>query len=306
MAGLKPQPTKKLHKSSYHYTFVNGVVYVVSLLGHQPRKRFGQNFLHDKSVISQIIDSIHAHPNDLMVEIGPGMGAITEPLLAEVKRLTVVELDTDLADSLRIRIGANSNDGLTIVKANAMEVDYRQLFAQVNPQNLPKKMRIVGNLPYNISTPLLFHLLTFADVIQDMHFMLQKEVVDRITADVNTGEYGRLSVMMQYFCETDYLLTVPNGAFNPPPKVTSAVFRLTPFEQKPIVANDEALFALVVREAFNHRRKTLRAIFKKSPILPSVAEQDLINWGLEPMARPETLSVADFVMLANGIAELKE
>lgn len=274
-------------------------------LAHQPRKRFGQNFLHDKSVIGQIIDSIHANRDDLMLEIGPGMGAITEPLLAEVDRLTVVELDTDLADSLRIRIGANSNEGLTIVKANAMDVDYRALYQQINVANSDKKMRIVGNLPYNISTPLLFHLLTFADVIQDMHFMLQKEVVDRITAEVDSREYGRLSVMMQYFCETDYLITVPNGAFNPPPKVTSAVFRLTPYVQKPIVADDEKLFAIAVREAFNHRRKTLRAIFKKSPILPAVSEQQLIDWGLNPMARPETLSVADFVTLANGMAQAK-
>lgn len=277
---------------------------MASFLSHQPRKRFGQNFLHDKSVIAQIIDSIHANRDDLMVEIGPGMGAITEPLLAEVDRLTVVELDTDLADSLRIRIGANSNEGLTIVKANAMDLDYRDLFKQVNLQQLDKKMRIVGNLPYNISTPLLFHLLTFADVIQDMHFMLQKEVVDRITAEVDSKEYGRLSVMMQYFCDTDYLITVPNGAFNPPPKVTSAVFRLTPFAQKPIVADDEKLFALVVREAFNHRRKTLRAIFKKSPILPPVSEQNLMDWEINPMARPETLSVTDFVKIANGMAML--
>lgn len=275
-------------------------------LAHQPRKRFGQNFLHDKSVIGQIIDSIHANRDDLMLEIGPGMGAITEPLLAEVDRLTVVELDTDLADSLRIRIGANSNEGLTIVKANAMDVDYRALYQQINVANSDKKMRIVGNLPYNISTPLLFHLLTFADVIQDMHFMLQKEVVDRITAEVDSREYGRLSVMMQYFCETDYLITVPNGAFNPPPKVTSAVFRLTPYVQKPIVADDEKLFAIAVREAFNHRRKTLRAIFKKSPILPAVSEQQLIDWGLNPMARPETLSVADFVTLANGMAQAND
>lgn len=278
---------------------------MAKILAHQPRKRFGQNFLHDKSVIGQIIDSIHANRDDLMLEIGPGMGAITEPLLAEVDRLTVVELDTDLADSLRIRIGANSNEGLTIVKANAMDVDYRALYQQVNVANSDKKMRIVGNLPYNISTPLLFHLLTFADVIQDMHFMLQKEVVDRITAEVDSREYGRLSVMMQYFCETDYLITVPNGAFNPPPKVTSAVFRLTPYVQKPIVADDEKLFAIAVREAFNHRRKTLRAIFKKSPILPAVSEQQLIDWGLNPMARPETLSVADFVTLANGMAQAK-
>ena len=279
---------------------------VSAFLSHQPRKRFGQNFLHDQVIIGRIIDSIHAGRDDLMVEIGPGMGAITEPLLKEVNRLTVVELDTDLADSLRIRIGANSNEGLTIVKANAMEVDYHALFQQVigdNPNDTTdKKMRIVGNLPYNISTPLLFHLLSFADVIEDMHFMLQKEVVDRITAAVDSREYGRLSVMMQYYCETDYLLTVPNGAFNPPPKVTSAVFRLRPYQQTPIVADDEKLFALVVREAFNHRRKTLRAIFKKSPILPAVTEHQLVAWGLNPLARPETLSVQDFVTLANGIA----
>lgn len=272
---------------------------------HTPRKRFGQNFLHDKSVISEIIDSIHPQRDDLMLEIGPGMGAITEPLLAKVDKLTVVELDTDLADSLRIRIGANSNEGLTIVKANALDTDYHQLYQQINPTSDGKKLRIVGNLPYNISTPLLFHLLSFSDVIDDMHFMLQKEVVDRITAEVDSREYGRLSVMMQYHCHTDYLLTVPNGAFNPPPKVTSAVFRLTPYQQKPIVANDEKLFAIVVREAFNHRRKTLRAIFKKSPILPAVSEQHLTDWGLNPMARPETLSVEDFVTLANGMAGLR-
>lgn len=280
---------------------------MATFLQHQPRKRFGQNFLHDKSIISQIIDSIYANRDDFMLEIGPGMGAITEPLLVEVDKLTVVELDTDLADSLRIRIGANSNDGLTIVKANAMDVDYRELFAkmaQSNDSQTDKKLRIIGNLPYNISTPLLFHLLTFADVIQDMHFMLQKEVVDRITAEVNSKEYGRLSVMMQYFCETEYLLTVPNGAFNPPPKVTSAVFRLTPYQQKPIIASDEKMFALVVREAFNHRRKTLRAIFKKSPSLPTISEQDLMNAGLDPMARPETLSVRDFVNLSNVITHL--
>ena len=277
---------------------------VSSFLSHQPRKRFGQNFLHDKSIISQIIDSIHAKRDDLMLEIGPGMGAITEPLLDEVDRLTVVELDTDLADSLRIRIGANSNEGLSIVKANAMEVDYRELYQTMvmAASATGQKLRVVGNLPYNISTPLLFQLLTFADVIEDMHFMLQKEVVDRITADVNTREYGRLSVMMQYYCHTDYLLTVPNGAFNPPPKVTSAVFRLTPHTTKPIVADDEKRFALVVREAFNHRRKTLRAIFKKSPILPAVTEQQLLDWGLNPLARPETLGVADFVTIANGMA----
>lgn len=272
---------------------------------HQPRKRFGQNFLHDQSIIGQIIDHIQAKPQDCLVEIGPGMGAITEPLLTKVEKLTVIELDTDLADSLRIRIGANANSGLTIIKANALELNYHELYQQLSVKYEDNvKMRIVGNLPYNISTPLLFHLLTFADVIEDMHFMLQKEVVDRITAKVNTKNYGRLSVMMQYYCQTDYLLTVPNGAFNPPPKVTSAVFRLTPYQDKPIVAHDEKNFALVVRETFNHRRKTLRAIFKKSAILPVINEQQLISFGLNPMARPETLTIADFVQLSNGITSM--
>lgn len=273
---------------------------------HQPRKRFGQNFLHDQSIIGQIIDHIQAKPQDCLVEIGPGMGAITEPLLTKVEKLTVIELDTDLADSLRIRIGANANSGLTIIKANALELNYHELYQQLSVKYEDNvKMRIVGNLPYNISTPLLFHLLTFADVIEDMHFMLQKEVVDRITAEVNTKNYGRLSVMMQYYCQTDYLLTVPNGAFNPPPKVTSAVFRLTPYQDKPIVAHDEKNFALVVRETFNHRRKTLRAIFKKSAILPVINEQQLISFGLNPMARPETLTIADFVQLSNGITSMQ-
>lgn len=261
---------------------------------HQPRKRFGQNFLHDGSVIRQIVDSIRLERDDNLLEIGPGMGALTEPLLAEVDAMTVIELDRDLADSLRIRIGANSHQHFTIIKANAMDVDYREFYSTERG-----KLRVVGNLPYNISTPILFHLLSFADVIEDMHFMLQKEVVERITADVGSKIYGRLSVIMQYHCETDYLLTVPRGAFNPPPKVTSAVFRLTPHVNKPIVAEDEDYFAIVVRETFNHRRKTLRAIFKNSTLLPTLHEDDFAACAIDPQARPETLSVSDFVTLSN-------
>jgi len=261
---------------------------------HQPRKRFGQNFLHDSSVIRQIVDSIRLERDDNLIEIGPGMGALTEPLLAEVNAMSVVELDRDLADSLRIRIGANSHPNFTIIKANAMDVDYRELYSEEKG-----KLRVVGNLPYNISTPILFHLLEFADVIEDMHFMLQKEVVERITADVGSKTYGRLSVIMQYHCETDYLLTVPRGAFNPPPKVTSAVFRLTPHTTKPVVAEDEDHFAIVVRETFNHRRKTLRAIFKQSALLPTLNEDDFAACAIDPQARPETLSVSDFVTLSN-------
>ena len=267
---------------------------------HQPRKRFGQNFLHDASVIRQIVDSIRLERDDNLIEIGPGMGALTEPLLAEVDAMTVVELDRDLADSLRIRIGANSHPNFEIIKANAMHVDYRELYSVERG-----KLRVVGNLPYNISTPILFHLLEFADVIEDMHFMLQKEVVERITADVGSKTYGRLSVIMQYYCDTNYLLTVPRGAFNPPPKVTSAVFRLTPHVIKPIVAADEDYFAIVVRETFNHRRKTLRAIFKKSALLPTLSEDDFAACGIDPQARPETLSVRDFVALTNEAKQVE-
>ena len=261
---------------------------------HQPRKRFGQNFLHDSSIIRQIVDSIHLDRGDNLIEIGPGMGALTELLLSEVDAMSVIELDRDLADSLRIRIGANSHPNFEIIKANAMHVDYRELYSSER-----SKLRVVGNLPYNISTPILFHLLEFSDVIQDMHFMLQKEVVERITADVGSKTYGRLSVIMQYHCDTDYLLTVPKGAFNPPPKVTSAFFRLTPHINKPVVAEDEAYFAIVVRETFNHRRKTLRAIFKKSTLLPTLSESDFAACAIDPQARPETLSVSDFVSLSN-------
>lgn len=266
---------------------------------HAPRKRFGQNFLHDTSIIRQIVDSIRLSRADNLLEIGPGLGALTEPLLAEVDGMTVIELDRDLASQLKINIGANSHPNFSIVNANALEMDYRELAKTINKG----KMRVVGNLPYNISTPILFRLLEFADVVQDMHFMLQKEVVERITASPNTKAYGRLSVIMQYYCETDYLLTVPKGAFNPPPKVTSAVFRLTPFVDKLIKANDEKLFATIVRESFNHRRKTLRAIFKSNQLLPTLSDEDFEKLNISPQARPEVLSVQDFVRLSNSISE---
>ncbi|STY93822.1 16S rRNA (adenine(1518)-N(6)/adenine(1519)-N(6))-dimethyltransferase RsmA [Moraxella bovis] len=262
---------------------------------HAPRKRFGQNFLHDTGIIRQIVDSVRLSRTDNLLEIGPGLGALTEPLLAEVDGMTVIELDRDLANGLKINIGANSHPDFTIINDNAMHIDYHELAKQVGRG----AFRVVGNLPYNISTPILFRLLEFSDVITDMHFMLQKEVVERITAEPNTKAYGRLSVIMQYHCTANYLLTVPNGAFNPPPKVTSAVFRLTPFKVKPLQAQDEKLFADVVRETFNHRRKTLRAIFKSVSMLPTLDDEDFAKADIDPQARPETLSVADFVRLSD-------
>lgn len=266
-------------------------------LNHTPKKRFGQNFLHDTGIIRQIVDGVRLSRTDNLLEIGPGLGALTEPLLAEVDGMTVIELDRDLANALKINIGANSHADFTIINDNAMDIDYRQLAERVGKG----AFRVVGNLPYNISTPILFRLLQFSDVIVDMHFMLQKEVVDRITAEPNTKAYGRLSVIMQYHCMADYLLTVPNGAFNPPPKVTSAVFRLTPFAVKPLQAQDEKLFETVVRETFNHRRKTLRAIFKSASVLPKLSDDDFAKADISPTARPETLSVADFVRLSDVV-----
>lgn len=268
---------------------------------HTPRKRFGQNFLHDTNIIMKIVDGIKLNKSDNLLEIGPGLGALTEPLLKEVDGMTVVELDRDLANQLKINIGANSHTDFHIVNANALEVDFYELNQKIGKG----KFRIVGNLPYNISTPILFYLLEFSDCIQDMHFMLQKEVVDRITAPVGSKEYGRLSIIMQYYCQTDYLLTVPNTAFNPPPKVTSSVFRLTPYVNKPIVANDEKLFSLIVRECFNQRRKTLRAIFKNNALLPALSDDEFNVLNLTGNERPETLSVGQFVALSNLVGNKK-
>lgn len=264
-------------------------------LKHTPKKRFGQNFLHDAGIIRQIVDGIGLSKSDNLLEIGPGLGALTEPLLAEVDGMTVIELDTGLANSLKLNIGANSHPDFTIINDNAMHVDYHSLAQKIGKG----AFRVVGNLPYNISTPILFRLLEFYDVIIDMHFMLQKEVVDRIVAEPNTKEYGRLSVVMQYFCQTEYLLTVPKGAFMPPPKVTSAVFRLVPFVHKPIVAQNEALFMTIVRETFNHRRKTLCAIFKSNHLLPTLSDEAFLAAGIHPQSRPENLLVKDFVRLSD-------
>lgn len=256
-------------------------------VNHAPKKRFGQNFLTDTHIIDQIVDSINIQQDDALIEIGPGLGALTKPLSQKLESLTVIEIDRDLLVNL------HQNFTLNIINQNALTVDYDAI-----AQNLGKKIRIVGNLPYNISTPLLFHLLTYQNSIQDMTFMLQKEVVDRITASTGQKSYGRLSVVMQYYCQSQYLLTVPNHAFFPKPKVTSAVFRLIPYPIKPIIAKDETLFFDMVRTCFNHRRKTLRAIFKK--FMPD-APIDFASLDIDDGARPETLTVAQFVQIANYI-----
>ncbi len=254
--------------------------------GHQVRKRFGQNFLHDQQIIERIVNAVAPQTGEHIVEIGPGLGALTVPLLRRTEHLTVLELDRDLADRLPARTGFTGH--LTIVQGDALRFDFKTLQQQSTP------LRVVGNLPYNISTPLLFHLLQFGDLIEDMHFMLQKEVVDRITAAPNTPDYGRLSVMLQYHCVPTFLFAVPPGAFNPPPKVTSAVFRLVPHRQKPVQAKDQARFARIVSHVFTQRRKTLRNSLKNQ-----VDMEKITALGIDPMARPENLTIEQFVMLSD-------
>lgn len=257
-------------------------------MSHQPRKRFGQNFLHDRTVIDRIVRAVAPLPGERLVEIGPGLGALTEPLLRAAGALDVIELDRDLVPRLRDRLGPLGD--LRIHAADALRFDFRALADGA-------KLRVCGNLPYNISTPLIFHLLDQAEVIRDMHFMLQKEVVDRLAAAPDTADYGRLSVMVQYRCAVEPLFTVPPGAFHPVPKVDSAVVRLRPFAAPPVAARDEALFARLVAQAFSQRRKTLR-----NTLRGLVAPETMAALGIDPGRRAETLTIPEFVSLADAVA----
>lgn len=254
-------------------------------LGHRARKRFGQNFLHDPQVIGRIVKAIAPKPSDILVEIGPGLGALTEPVVEAAGHLTVVELDRDLAE--RLRHHPILADKLTIHQADAMKFDFTSLVKE------GRKIKVFGNLPYNVSTPLLFHLFQYADLIENMHFMLQKEVVQRMTAAHGSKAFGRLSVMTQYFCHAMPVVEVGPGAFKPAPKVDSAVVRLLPkaiSERAPVPAD---VLNRVCLEAFNQRRKTIRNCFSNF----ATAEQ-LEALGLNPGSRPEQLSVDDFIKIA--------
>jgi 16S rRNA (adenine1518-N6/adenine1519-N6)-dimethyltransferase len=255
-------------------------------MNHLPRKRFGQNFLHDHNVIHTILACIHATANEHWVEIGPGQGALTEPLLKKNVRLDLVELDRDLVVLLKNKF--SQREHLRIHSADALSFDFSAL---VEAQ---EKLRILGNLPYNISTPLMFHLLTFSSCIKDMHFMLQKEVVDRICASPGSKKYGRLSVMMQYYCEAESLFDVPPESFDPVPKVMSSIVRLVPYEKPPVQVNDIRCLNQVVTQAFSQRRKTLRNSLKKQ-----INESDLIALSIDPTLRAELLSLSDFARLSN-------
>ncbi len=255
---------------------------------HVARKRFGQNFLVDRQVVADIVNAVAPRREACVVEIGPGLGALTEPLLQRVDRLHVVEIDRDIVARLERQHPA---ERLIIHAGDALEFDFSSVCADP-----AERMHIVGNLPYNISTPLLFHLADYADRVADMHFMLQKEVVERIVAAPGTADYGRLSVMLQYRFVADWLLDVPPDSFDPPPKVDSAVVRLIPRPAEQLTARSPERFASLVAAAFAQRRKMLRNNLKGV-----CDEAFLVAQGIAPTARAEELAVADYIRLANGL-----
>ena len=254
---------------------------------HIARKRFGQNFLIDQQVIADIVNAVAPKRDDCVVEIGPGLGALTAPLLQRLDHLHVVEIDRDIIARLRKQY---SPDKLTIHEGDALEFDFCALAAG------GRQLHIVGNLPYNISTPLLFHLASFANSVYDMHFMLQKEVVERMVAEPGTADFGRLSVMLQYRFVMDWLLDVPPESFDPAPKVDSAVVRLIPRPAAELTVKDEAKFAALVTAAFAQRRKMLRNNLKDV-----LVDEDFARLGIAPTARAEQLSLDDYIRMANSL-----
>ena len=253
---------------------------------HRPRKRFGQHFLTDPATIEQIVTAIQPRDSETLVEVGPGQGAISEPLAKLAGEFHAIELDRDLAAGLRKQFARQAN--VTIHEGDVLKFD----FATIGTE-----LRIVGNLPYNISTPLLFRLVEFKRVVTDMHFMLQKEVVDRMAASPGNKTYGRLSVMLGSYMEIERLFDVPATAFDPPPKVTSSVVRLRPLSADMFEICDHDQLSRIVAEAFSKRRKTLRNALKAS-----ATEEDIIAAGMDPQFRPECATIGNYVALANLIA----
>lgn len=260
--------------------------------GHRARKRFGQNFLIDQGVINSIVRCIGPRERDNLVEIGPGQGAITEQLLEACPNLNVVELDRDLIPVLLAQFA--SVPGFKIHQADALQFDFAQLATPERP------LRIVGNLPYNISTPLIFRLLSYHGLIEDMHFMLQKEVVQRMSAGPGDKNHGRLSLMTQYYCAVENLFEVGPECFRPIPKVDSAIVRLTPYKELPLVADDIVMLETLVRTAFQQRRKTLRNALKQL-----FASFTIADMGIDLSRRPETLSLEEYVTLSNRLSSLE-
>ncbi|MEH6544528.1 MAG: 16S rRNA (adenine(1518)-N(6)/adenine(1519)-N(6))-dimethyltransferase RsmA [Porticoccaceae bacterium] len=263
---------------------------------HRARKRFGQNFLCDRQIIERIVAAIAPKEHQQLVEIGPGQGALTSELLAANPQLTAIEIDRDLAAQLNTRFAQYPD--FKLIEGDALKADYREL------ADVDKPLRLVGNLPYNLSTPLLFHLLGFGDLITDMHFMLQKEVVDRMAAAPGSKTYGRLSVMVQYRCAVQPLFQVPPTAFKPAPKVESMIVRLVPRAKPALVADNIPLFENMVNTCFQLRRKTLRNCLKPLLQTEQLDALQLDTLKISLSARPDTLSVNDFVSLSNRINSL--
>ncbi|PVZ88919.1 16S rRNA (adenine(1518)-N(6)/adenine(1519)-N(6))-dimethyltransferase [Serratia sp. S1B] len=257
--------------------------------GHFARKRFGQNFLTDQFVIDSIVSAIHPQPGEAVIEIGPGLGALTEPVAARMDHMTVIELDRDLA--ARLANHPQLKNKLTIHQQDAMTVNFAELAEEVG-----QPLRVFGNLPYNISTPLMFHLFSYTSAIRDMHFMLQKEVVNRLVAGPNSKAYGRLSVMAQYYCNIIPVLEVPPTAFAPPPKVDSAVVRLVPHTTIPNPVDDVRILSRITTQAFNQRRKTIR-----NSLGELFTPEQLLELGVDPALRAENISVAQYCKLANWL-----
>jgi 16S rRNA (adenine1518-N6/adenine1519-N6)-dimethyltransferase len=257
---------------------------------HRARKRFGQHFLQDNNVVTRIVAAINPQADDHIVEIGPGLGVLTEALLSCVPAMDAVELDRDIIPLLVKR--CEKLGSLTLHEADALRFDFKTLAEDKRP------LRIVGNLPYNISTPLMFHLIESSQVVRDMHFMLQKEVVNRLAAKPGNKDYGRLSVMMQFRCQVDSLFDVPPESFDPPPKVNSAVVRLVPHSKPPANVSDTKILEKVVTQAFSQRRKTLRNTLK-----PLMSAEKIEALGIDPVRRAETLSLAEFAVLTNAVTD---
>ena len=263
---------------------------------HHPRKRFGQNFLHDTVIIDRITAAVHAQPDQHLVEIGPGQGALTGALISSGCTLDVIELDRDLVPGLSAAF--SHRPGFSLHNADALKFDFASLLKSASsPAEVQdKRLRVVGNLPYNISTPLIFKLLGHCAIVQDMHFMLQLEVVERLAASPGSKDWGRLGIMAQYRCQVEHLFDVPPHAFSPPPKVQSAIVRLTPWAESPWPPCNETQLRALVKAAFAQRRKTLCNNLKA--IIDSTQLDAL---GIDPGARAETLHLKQFIEISNAI-----
>jgi 16S rRNA (adenine1518-N6/adenine1519-N6)-dimethyltransferase len=267
----------------------SSVIKLANGLTHQPRKRFGQNFLHDQNAIEKIIDAISPCKEHHIVEIGPGYGALTNPLFKSGAKLDCVEIDQDLAKFIDHKFGNSKN--FQVFQEDILKFDLALLSKK------EQTLRIVGNLPYNISTPVIFHLLKNHRLIADMIFMLQLEVIQRMSSNVGDKNYGRLSLMAQYYCEVEHLFNVPSSSFTPKPKVVSAIVRLKPHQKFPVKAKDPGCLQNVIRTAFNQRRKTL-----KNSLKTVVSNSILDKLPIDTNLRPENLTLKDYVTISDAIS----